>query len=207
VERRWIPLIDLWSGLRLEEICQLRHTDLREIDGSWCSCTTAPRNTSDRTTAQSSSRKRCRTGWQGSASNLSGSILGHPGRMDTMNDLTELCAMRFSMPSGSLRLSRLRSSSTSGAQAVQPHPSAPGPEHAIASAGNSNQEWHRTWGLDYRALQKLERCLAIPPFGGKYFKYLAFVVNRVDPYKHLFQGAGQFLTKAYVFLLRISSNI
>lgn len=55
--------------------------------------------------------------------------------------------------------------------------------------------------------QKLERCLAIPPFGGKYFKYLAFVVNRVDPYKHLFQGAGQFLTKAYVFLLRISSNI
>jgi len=36
VERRWIPLIGLWSGLRLEEICQLRHTDLREIDGSWC---------------------------------------------------------------------------------------------------------------------------------------------------------------------------
>jgi len=34
------------------------------------------------------------------------------------------------------------------AQTVQPHPSAPGPEHAAASAGNSNQQWHRTWGLD-----------------------------------------------------------
>jgi integrase len=36
VERRWIPLIGLWSGLRLEEICQLRHSDMSEIDGTWC---------------------------------------------------------------------------------------------------------------------------------------------------------------------------
>ena len=34
------------------------------------------------------------------------------------------------------------------AQTVQPNPSASGSEHATASAGNSNQEWHRTWGLD-----------------------------------------------------------
>ena len=65
-----------------------------------CSCATAPRNTSDRTTAQSLSPKQCRTGGLGSASNPYGSILGHPGR------------------------------------------------NAAASAGNSNQEWHRTWALD-----------------------------------------------------------
>lgn len=34
------------------------------------------------------------------------------------------------------------------AQTVQPHPTASSPEHATASAGIPNQEWHRTWGLD-----------------------------------------------------------
>jgi transposase InsO family protein len=49
-----------------------------------------------------------------SVSSLSGSIPGHPGRMDTTNDLTELCAARCSTPNGSPQQSRLRSSSTSG---------------------------------------------------------------------------------------------
>ena len=34
------------------------------------------------------------------------------------------------------------------AQAVQQYPTTSGPEHATASPRNSNQEWHRTWGLD-----------------------------------------------------------
>jgi hypothetical protein len=34
------------------------------------------------------------------------------------------------------------------AQTVQPNPSASGSEHATASAGNSIQEWHRTWRLE-----------------------------------------------------------
>ena len=54
----------------------------------------------------------------GSVSSLSGSISGHPGRKDTTNDLTELCAARCSMPNGSTRQSRLRSSSTSGSDST-----------------------------------------------------------------------------------------
>jgi len=34
------------------------------------------------------------------------------------------------------------------AQTVQPRATTSGPEHATASTGNSNQKWHRTWGLD-----------------------------------------------------------
>ena len=50
------------------------------------SCATALQNISVPTMAPSSSHKRCRTGWQGSVSSLSGSIPGHPGRTDTTND-------------------------------------------------------------------------------------------------------------------------
>jgi integrase len=32
----WIPLIGLYTGMRLEEICQLYVSDLKEIDGFWC---------------------------------------------------------------------------------------------------------------------------------------------------------------------------
>lgn len=32
----WIPLIGLFTGMRLEEICQLYVTDLVKIDGIWC---------------------------------------------------------------------------------------------------------------------------------------------------------------------------
>lgn len=35
-ERFWIPLIGLYSGLRLNEICQLHIEDLVNIDGHWC---------------------------------------------------------------------------------------------------------------------------------------------------------------------------
>ena len=59
-------------------------------------------------------RKRCRTGWQGSASNPSGSIPGHRGRTDITNASTARCAARCSTPSGSPRRRRPRSSSTSG---------------------------------------------------------------------------------------------
>jgi integrase len=35
-ERYWIPLIGLYSGLRLNEICQLHIEDVVEVDGHWC---------------------------------------------------------------------------------------------------------------------------------------------------------------------------
>jgi integrase len=35
-ERYWIPLIGLYSGLRLNEICQLHIDDIVNIDGCWC---------------------------------------------------------------------------------------------------------------------------------------------------------------------------
>ncbi|TLM67220.1 MAG: site-specific integrase [Deltaproteobacteria bacterium] len=35
-ERYWIPLIALYSGMRLEEICQLHTEDIVEIDSVWC---------------------------------------------------------------------------------------------------------------------------------------------------------------------------
>lgn len=35
-ERYWIPLIGLYSGLRLNEICQLHVEDVISVDGHWC---------------------------------------------------------------------------------------------------------------------------------------------------------------------------
>lgn len=35
-ERYWIPLIAMYSGLRLDEICQLYTEDVKELDGVWC---------------------------------------------------------------------------------------------------------------------------------------------------------------------------
>ncbi len=35
-ERYWIPLIGCYSGMRLNEICQLYIEDVQEIDGIWC---------------------------------------------------------------------------------------------------------------------------------------------------------------------------
>ncbi|WP_136525740.1 site-specific integrase [Geomonas ferrireducens] len=35
-ERYWIPLIGLYSGMRLNEICQLHIEDVVSIDGHWC---------------------------------------------------------------------------------------------------------------------------------------------------------------------------
>jgi len=35
-ERYWIPLVGLFSGLRLDEICQLYREDVREVEGVWC---------------------------------------------------------------------------------------------------------------------------------------------------------------------------
>jgi len=35
-ERYWIPLIGMLSGLRLDETCQLRTEDVKDIDGVWC---------------------------------------------------------------------------------------------------------------------------------------------------------------------------
>jgi hypothetical protein len=54
----------------------------------------------------------------GPVSSLSGSIPGHPGRKDTMSGSMERCAARYSMPNGSTRQSRLRSSSTSGSDST-----------------------------------------------------------------------------------------
>jgi integrase len=36
VSRRWVPVVALFSGMRLEEICQLRHCDITEVDGVHC---------------------------------------------------------------------------------------------------------------------------------------------------------------------------
>jgi integrase len=33
--RYWVPLISVYAGLRLEEVCQLRLTDLTQWDGAW----------------------------------------------------------------------------------------------------------------------------------------------------------------------------
>ena len=35
-ERFWIPLISLFSGMRLNEVCQLHTSDVIQIDGAWC---------------------------------------------------------------------------------------------------------------------------------------------------------------------------
>jgi integrase len=35
-ERYWIPLIAMYSGLRLDEICQLHSDDVQQLDGVWC---------------------------------------------------------------------------------------------------------------------------------------------------------------------------
>jgi len=35
-ERYWIPLVGMFSGLRLDEACQLSIEDVKEIDGVWC---------------------------------------------------------------------------------------------------------------------------------------------------------------------------
>jgi integrase len=34
--RYWLPLLGLWTGARLGELCQLLLSDIREIDGVWC---------------------------------------------------------------------------------------------------------------------------------------------------------------------------
>ncbi len=34
--RFWIPLIGLFAGMRLNEICQAHSTDVREVEGVWC---------------------------------------------------------------------------------------------------------------------------------------------------------------------------
>ena len=34
--RFWVPLIGLFTGARLEEICQLELEDIKEVDGIWC---------------------------------------------------------------------------------------------------------------------------------------------------------------------------
>lgn len=35
-ERKWIPLIGIFSGMRLDEICQLYLEDIQQIDDIWC---------------------------------------------------------------------------------------------------------------------------------------------------------------------------
>ena len=35
-ERYWVPLISMYSGMRLNEICQLYVEDMVEIEGIWC---------------------------------------------------------------------------------------------------------------------------------------------------------------------------
>jgi len=32
----WVPIIGLYTGARLEEICKLKLTDIKQIDGIWC---------------------------------------------------------------------------------------------------------------------------------------------------------------------------
>jgi integrase len=32
----WLPLLGLYTGARLEELCQLRGEDIRDVDGVWC---------------------------------------------------------------------------------------------------------------------------------------------------------------------------
>ena len=39
--RFWIPAIALFSGMRLNEICQLHAADVQELDGVWCFIVTA----------------------------------------------------------------------------------------------------------------------------------------------------------------------
>ncbi len=34
--RYWVPLIGMYSGMRLEEICQLPPSDVRQVGGIWC---------------------------------------------------------------------------------------------------------------------------------------------------------------------------
>lgn len=36
LERYWIPIIAMYSGLRLDEICQLYCDDVQQLDGVWC---------------------------------------------------------------------------------------------------------------------------------------------------------------------------
>lgn len=36
LERYWIPMIAMYSGLRLDEICQLYTDDVQQLDGVWC---------------------------------------------------------------------------------------------------------------------------------------------------------------------------
>jgi integrase len=36
VVRKWMPLIALYSGMRIEEIAQLRPSDITEVEGHWC---------------------------------------------------------------------------------------------------------------------------------------------------------------------------
>lgn len=35
-ERFWIPMIAMYSGMRLDEICQLYVEDVQQLDGEWC---------------------------------------------------------------------------------------------------------------------------------------------------------------------------
>ncbi len=35
-ERHWIPLISMFTGMRLDEICQLYVEDVQQVDGVWC---------------------------------------------------------------------------------------------------------------------------------------------------------------------------
>lgn len=35
-ERYWIPLLGVYSGMRLDEICQLYVEDILELEGAWC---------------------------------------------------------------------------------------------------------------------------------------------------------------------------
>lgn len=35
-ERLWVPIISLFSGMRLNEVCQLHTDDVTQVDGVWC---------------------------------------------------------------------------------------------------------------------------------------------------------------------------